>query len=86
MAASRIRYDMSPAQNWPIRFSRSVDDSLADLTPHIAHLRQFVDHVHFHVIPKPSDTSEEGLVVGWPHTTPTKEELAIVHAELNAKL
>jgi len=45
-----------------------------------------VDHVHFHVIPKPSDSEEEGLVVGWPHKTPEKEELAAVQAELLAKL
>ncbi|GAA6015500.1 hypothetical protein JCM11491_004373 [Sporobolomyces phaffii] len=30
----------------------------------IAH--QVVDHVHFHLIPKPSDSDKEGLVVGWP--------------------
>ena len=47
---------------------------------------QFVDHVHFHVIPKPSDSDKEGLVVGWPQTEPSKDELAAVHAELQAKL
>jgi len=45
-----------------------------------------VDHVHFHVIPKPSDSDEEGLVIGWPQTTPEKEDLAAVHAELLTKL
>jgi len=50
----------------------------------IAH--QVVDHVHFHVIPKPSDSSQEGLVLGWPQGTPTKEELAAVQEELQAKL
>ncbi|GAA5914831.1 adenosine 5'-monophosphoramidase [Sporobolomyces salmoneus] len=30
----------------------------------IAH--QVVDHVHFHLIPKPSDSDKEGLVIGWP--------------------
>jgi len=50
----------------------------------IAH--QVVDHVHFHVIPKPSDSDQEGLVVGWPQKTPDKEELAAVQAELLAKL
>jgi diadenosine tetraphosphate (Ap4A) HIT family hydrolase len=43
-----------------------------------------VDHVHFHVIPKPSESDEEGLVVGWPQKTP--EDLAAVQAELLAKL
>ncbi len=27
---------------------------------------QVVDHVHFHMIPKPSASDEAGLVVGWP--------------------
>jgi diadenosine tetraphosphate (Ap4A) HIT family hydrolase len=47
---------------------------------------QFVDHVHFHVIPKPSDSDKEGLVVGWPQTEPEKDELAAIHSELLAKL
>ena len=47
---------------------------------------QFVDHVHFHVIPKPSDSDKEGLVVGWPQTEPSKDELAAIHSELLAKL
>ena len=54
---------------------------------HLCLLRgQFVDHVHFHVIPKPSESNQEGLGVEWPHTAPTKEQLAAVHAELLAKL
>jgi len=47
---------------------------------------QFVDHVHFHVIPKPSDSDKEGLVVGWPQMEPSKDELAAIQAELLAKL
>lgn len=47
---------------------------------------KFVDHVHFHVIPKPSESKEEGLGVEWPHKTPSQEELAAVHAELKNKL
>lgn len=28
---------------------------------------QIVDHVHFHIIPKPEDAGDkEGLVIGWP--------------------
>jgi diadenosine tetraphosphate (Ap4A) HIT family hydrolase len=45
-----------------------------------------VDHVHFHVIPKPSASNQEGLVIEWPQTTPTQDELAAVLAELQAKL
>ncbi|KAH8989413.1 HIT-like protein [Lactarius hatsudake] len=50
----------------------------------IAH--QEVDHVHFHVIPKPSASKTEGLVVEWPQQTMSKEELAEIHAELKGKL
>ena len=47
---------------------------------------QVVDHVHFHVIPKPSDSDKEGLVVGWPQGEPSKDELAAIHSELLTKL
>ncbi|KAI0260960.1 HIT-like domain-containing protein [Gloeopeniophorella convolvens] len=50
----------------------------------IAH--QHVDHVHFHVIPKPSESDKEGLVVGWPQQTLSKEELAAIFGELKGKL
>lgn len=40
----------------------------------IAH--QFVGHVHVHMIPKPS--MEQGLVIGWPGTSPSKDELQAV--------
>ncbi|KAF9265194.1 HIT-like protein [Marasmius fiardii PR-910] len=45
---------------------------------------QLVDHVHFHVIPKPND--KEGLIVGWPATSPPKEELQNVYETLKEKL
>ncbi|RDB14868.1 Hit family protein 1 [Hypsizygus marmoreus] len=50
----------------------------------IAH--QEVDHVHFHVIPKPSASDKEGLVVGWPAQATGKEELQKVFEELKGKL
>jgi len=50
----------------------------------IAH--QEVDHVHFHIIPKPSASDTEGLVVGWPSQKLPMEELKSLHAELIAKL
>ncbi|KAF5372071.1 hypothetical protein D9758_004988 [Tetrapyrgos nigripes] len=45
---------------------------------------QLVDHVHFHVIPKPNE--EEGLGVGWPSQTPSKEELQKTCDDLKGKL
>lgn len=50
----------------------------------IAH--QEVDHVHFHVIPKPSASDTEGLVVGWPQQKVAIEELAKIHEEIKGKL
>jgi diadenosine tetraphosphate (Ap4A) HIT family hydrolase len=48
--------------------------------------RQVVNHVHFHVIPKPSAGDEEGLVIGWPQQKTSKDELAKVLEELQSKL
>ncbi|KAE9396127.1 putative HNT1-adenosine 5`-monophosphoramidase [Gymnopus androsaceus JB14] len=45
---------------------------------------QVVNHVHFHVIPKPN--TEEGLVIGWPTKEMSKEELQVVYDELKEKL
>ena len=49
-------------------------------------LIQEVDHVHFHVIPKPSASDKEGLVIGWPTQETSKEDLAKLHEELKNKL
>ncbi|KAI0072196.1 HIT-like protein [Panus rudis PR-1116 ss-1] len=48
----------------------------------IAH--QEVDHVHFHVIPKPN--AEEGLVIGWPAKKPAMDDLKKLQEELLSKL
>jgi len=45
---------------------------------------QEIDHVHFHIIPKPSH--QEGLVVGWPAQPMEKEELQKLSEEINSKL
>ncbi|KAJ6455444.1 HIT-like domain-containing protein [Mycena sanguinolenta] len=45
---------------------------------------QEVDHVHFHVIPKPS--AEEGLIVGWPSKPMAKEDLQALYEEMKGKL
>ncbi|KAF9013485.1 HIT-like protein [Cyathus striatus] len=50
----------------------------------IAH--QEVPHVHFHVIPKPSESAEEGLVIGWPVQKLTKEELEQIYNDIKGKL
>ena len=42
--------------------------------------------MHFHVIPKPAATLEEGLSIGWPAKTTDKEELQKVFEEMKSKL
>lgn len=51
-----------------------VDYNVLQNNGAIAH--QVVKHVHVHMIPKPNE--EQGLVVGWPGTSPSKEELQAV--------
>ncbi|TFK40495.1 HIT-like protein [Crucibulum laeve] len=50
----------------------------------IAH--QEVDHVHFHVIPKPLEGDQEGLVIGWPVQKLGKEEIQKVYDEIKGRL
>lgn len=45
---------------------------------------QAVDHVHFHVIPKPDE--ESGLGIRWPSQNPSKEELVQTAADIAAKI
>ncbi|PLW11628.1 hypothetical protein PCASD_23057 [Puccinia coronata f. sp. avenae] len=49
----------------------------------IAH--QLVDHVHFHIIPKPSATNSEGLVITWPAKKADMKALEQKAKELKAK-
>ncbi|EMR65294.1 Adenosine 5'-monophosphoramidase [Eutypa lata] len=48
----------------------------------IAH--QVVDHVHFHMIPKPNE--EKGLGVGWPTQKIDMDELKAYFEEVKAKM
>ncbi|EGN97862.1 hypothetical protein SERLA73DRAFT_182616 [Serpula lacrymans var. lacrymans S7.3] len=50
----------------------------------IAH--QEVDHVHFHVIPKPTAGDDEGLVIGWPTKQLPKDEMVKIYEEIKGKL
>ncbi|KAL8797558.1 MAG: hypothetical protein Q9195_000375 [Heterodermia aff. obscurata] len=45
---------------------------------------QIVDHVHFHVIPKP--TPEEGLGIGWPAKETDMDKLKALFNEIKAKM
>ena len=45
---------------------------------------QEVDHVHFHMIPKPN--AEEGLSIGWPARKGDMESLKRLGEELRSKM
>ncbi|KAJ1325642.1 histidine triad (HIT) family protein [Microdochium nivale] len=45
---------------------------------------QEVDHVHFHMIPKPN--ADQGLVVGWPQQKTDMDALKALFEEIKAKM
>jgi len=45
---------------------------------------QVVDHVHFHIIPKPNE--KEGLGIGWPAQQTDMDGLKQLHEALKAKM
>ncbi|KAL2890470.1 Hit family protein 1 [Ceratocystis lukuohia] len=60
------------------------DDQLSEILNNGTIAHQQVDHVHFHMIPKP--TAEEGLVVGWPSQPTDMERLKVLYEEVKAKM
>lgn len=45
---------------------------------------QEVDHVHFHLIPKPNE--QEGLGINWPTKPADKDELTKLLEEIKSKM
>jgi len=45
---------------------------------------QMVDHVHFHMIPKPNE--QEGLGINWPQQEMPKDKLQKLADELKARM
>jgi len=45
---------------------------------------QQVDHVHFHVIPKPN--AEQGLQIGWPQQEVSSDDLKSLLAEMKSRM
>ncbi|KAJ3578776.1 hypothetical protein NPX13_g1788 [Xylaria arbuscula] len=60
----------------------ATDYNILQNNGRIAH--QIVDHVHFHMIPKPNE--KEGLGVGWPTQQPDMEELKKYFEEVKSKM
>lgn len=66
---------------WVVQSERSTFP-LTESSQHIS--VQLVDHVHFHIIPKPN--VEQGLGISWPVQETSKDDLAQLHEELKGKL
>ena len=65
-----------------VKATSATDYNILQNNGRIAH--QMVDHVHFHVIPKPN--VEQGLTVGWPMTNPEQDELKALLADMKSKM
>ncbi|KAF3349723.1 hypothetical protein VdG1_09155 [Verticillium dahliae VDG1] len=60
----------------------AVDYNLLQNNGRAAH--QMVDHVHFHMIPKPNET--EGLGIRWPQQQTDMDKLKALFEELKSKV
>ncbi|KAG7105020.1 Hit family protein 1 like [Verticillium longisporum] len=60
----------------------SVDYNILQNNGRAAH--QMVDHVHFHMIPKPNET--EGLGIRWPQQQTDMDKLKALFEELKSKV
>jgi diadenosine tetraphosphate (Ap4A) HIT family hydrolase len=62
--------------------SGATDWNLLQNNGRAAH--QLIDHVHFHVIPKPNE--DEGLGVGWPMKEADKGDLKTLFEDMKSKM
>ncbi|KAJ5125313.1 hit family protein 1 [Penicillium atrosanguineum] len=62
--------------------SGAEDFNILQNNGRIAH--QVVDHVHFHMIPKPNE--QEGLSIGWPAKDAEMDKLKALYEEIKAKM
>ncbi|EFQ30499.1 HIT domain-containing protein [Colletotrichum graminicola M1.001] len=60
----------------------ATDYNILQNNGRIAH--QLVDHVHFHMIPKPNET--EGLGVGWPQQQTDMDKLKALFEDIKSKM
>ncbi|KGO73422.1 Histidine triad (HIT) protein [Penicillium italicum] len=62
--------------------SGAEDFNILQNNGRIAH--QVVDHVHFHMIPKPNE--KEGMTIGWPGQETDMAKLKALHEEIKSKM
>ncbi|KAG2024317.1 hypothetical protein GB937_003970 [Aspergillus fischeri] len=74
--------ELLPVAKQIAKASGAEDFNILQNNGRIAH--QVVDHVHFHMIPKPNET--EGLGIGWPAQPTDMDKLKALHEEIKSKM
>ncbi|GAQ02901.1 hit family protein 1 [Aspergillus lentulus] len=74
--------EVLPVAKQIAKASGAEDFNILQNNGRIAH--QVVDHVHFHMIPKPNET--EGLGIGWPAQPTDMDKLKALHEEIKSKM
>jgi diadenosine tetraphosphate (Ap4A) HIT family hydrolase len=74
--------EVLPVAKQIAKASGAEDFNVLQNNGRIAH--QVVDHVHFHMIPKPNET--EGLGISWPAQPTDMDKLKALHEEIKSKM
>ncbi|KAJ5321760.1 hypothetical protein N7541_007041 [Penicillium brevicompactum] len=74
--------DILPVAKKIAKASGASDFNILQNNGRIAH--QVVDHVHFHMIPKPNE--EEGMTIGWPSQESDMDKLKALHEDIKSKI
>ncbi|KAF7155180.1 hypothetical protein CNMCM5623_006607 [Aspergillus felis] len=74
--------EVLPVAKQIAKASGAEDYNILQNNGRIAH--QVVDHVHFHMIPKPNET--EGLGIEWPAQSADMDKLKALHEEIKSKM
>ncbi|KAL4774190.1 HIT-like domain-containing protein [Aspergillus nidulans var. acristatus] len=74
--------DEQPVAKKIAQVTGATDFNVLQNNGRIAH--QVVDHVHFHMIPKPNE--EEGLGIGWPAQAADMDKLKEYYESIKAKI
>ncbi|PBP18744.1 Hnt1 interacts with the cyclin dependent kinase Kin28 [Diplocarpon rosae] len=74
--------DPHPVVKKLVKATGAVNYNILQNNGRIAH--QEVDHVHFHMIPKPNH--EEGMSIGWPQQKTDMDKLKELFADIKSKM
>ncbi|KAI0389019.1 HIT-like domain-containing protein [Xylariaceae sp. FL0594] len=74
--------EILPVAKKLVKATGAADYNILQNNGRIAH--QVVDHVHFHMIPKPNE--QEGLGVGWPTQQADMDALKKFYEEVKSKM